>query len=311
MLNNTRRRALGLLAAAIGVRFMPPVALAATEKKDCLASKRFGPWKALATHDQAGARITEVQFVPGSKCDLFVDIQIGATFEGKIDVFGDLEGTQLPKEFLIKPENRILAKADNGDVAVDESLCGVCTGIVDDRVSIVLPLATAPLFRESASVEMTIKLGDKDDCRFKLDCQSLRQALDWAEERKAALATEYAEDTCTPPEGCFITSACCEVLGLTDDCFELVTLRRYRDRLLAATPAGRAAIARYYRLAPAILAALPPDRRGPLLLSVYARFILPSAIAAKLRLNGLAHQIYVRMIAELTSPRPKAPSLPH
>jgi hypothetical protein len=311
MLNNTRRRALGLLAAAIGVRFMPPVALAATEKEDCLASKRFGPWKALATHDQAGARITEVQFVRGSKCDLFVDIQIGATFEGKIDVFGDLEGTQLPKEFLIKPENRILAKADNGDVAVDESLCGVCTDIVDDRVSIVLPLATAPLFRESASVEMTIKLGDKDDCRFKLDCQSLRQALDWAEERKAALATEYAEDTCTPPEGCFITSACCEVLGLTDDCFELATLRRYRDRLLAATPAGRAEIARYYELAPALLASLPPDRRGPLLLSVYGRFILPSAIAAKLGLNGLAYHLYERMIAELTSPRPKAPSLPH
>ncbi len=310
MLNNTRRRALGLLAAAIGVRFMPPVVLAAAEKEDCFASKRFGPWKALATHDQAGARITEVQFVQGSNCDLFVDIQIGANFEGKLDVFGDLEGTQLPKEFLIKPENRILAKADNGDV-VDEPLCGVCTDIADDKVSIVLPLATSPLFRESASVEMTIKLGDEDDCRFKLDCQSLRQALDWAEERKTALATQYAEDGCSPPQGCCITSACCEVLGLTDDCFELVTLRRYRDCLLAATPAGRAEIARYYRLAPAILAALSPDRHGPLLLSVYGRFILPSAIAAKLGLNGLAHQIYVRMIAELTSPRPQAPSLPH
>ncbi len=310
MLNNTRRRALGLLAAAIGVRFMPPVALAATEKEDCFASKRFGAWKALATHDQAGARIIEVQFVRGSKCDLFVDIQISANFEGKLDIFGDLEGTQLPKEFLIKPENRILAKADNGD-GVDEPLCGVCTDIVDDKVSIVLPLATAPLFRQSASVEMTIKLGDKDDCRFKLDCQSLRQALDWAEERKTALATQYAEDTCTPPEGCFISSACCEVLGLADDCFELASLRHYRDHVLAATPAGRAEIARYYELAPAILASLPPDRRDPLLLSAYGRFILPSAIAAKLGLNGLTYQIYVRMIAELTSKRPKAPSLPH
>ena len=310
MLNNTRRRALGLLAAAIGVRFMPPVALAATEKEDCFASKGFGPWKALATHDRAGARITEVQFVPDSQCDLFVDIQIGANFEGKLDVFGDLEGTQLPKEFLIKPENWILAKADNGD-AVDEPLCGVCTDIVDDTVSIVLPLATAPLFRESASVEMTIKLGDKDDCRFKLDCQSLRQALDWAEERQATLATQYAENTCAPPEGCFITSACCEVLGLTDDCFELASLRRYRDCVLAAIPAGRAEIARYYQLAPAILASLPPDRRGPLLLSVYGRFILPSAIAAKLGLNRLAYCLYVRMIAELASSRPKAPSLPH
>ena len=310
MLNNTRRRALGLLAAAIGVRFMPPVALAATEKEDCFASKRFGPWKALATHDQAGARIIEVQFVPDSKCDLFVDIQISANFEGKLDIFGDLEGTQLPKEFLIKPENRILAKADNGEL-VDELLCGVCTDIVDDKVSIVLPLATAPLFREVASVEMTIKLGDKDDCRFTLDCQSLRQALDWAEERKAVLATQYAEDRCTPPEGCFISSACCEVLGLTDDCFELANLRHYRDHVLAETRAGRAEIARYCELAPAILASLPPDRRGPLLLSAYGRFILPSAIAARLGLNGLAYHLYVRMIAELTRKRPKAPPLPH
>ena len=33
--------------------------------------------------------------------------------------------------------------------------------------------------------------------------------------------------------------------------------------------------------------------------SVYARYILPSALAARLGLNALAYKLYVRMIEEL------------
>ncbi|HBH40699.1 MAG TPA: hypothetical protein DDW26_02140, partial [Rhizobiales bacterium] len=93
--------------------------------------------------------------------------------------------------------------------------------------------------------------------------------------------------------------ACCEVLGLDEDCFELRALRRYRDRVLASRPGGRAAIALYYELAPLILRALPDAARAPRLRSVYARFILPSAVAARFGLNALAYRLYVRMLEEL------------
>ncbi len=204
-----------------------------------------------------------------------------------------------PRNSSIKPENRLIVRTEDGKEAIDEPLCGNCTDIFDDKVSLVLPLACAPLFRESKSIEMAVKLGDKEDCRFKLDCETLRAGLAWASERQTALAALAAEEKCVPPEGCFITTACCETLGLDDDCFELRTLRRYRDDVLANKPGGVADIAAYYELAPLILARLPREARTETLRSVYARYILPAALAARLGLNTLAYKLYVRMLDEL------------
>jgi hypothetical protein len=164
----------------------------------------------------------------------------------------------LPKKFLKQPENRLIVRDETGKEAVNEPLCGNCTDIFDDKVSIVLPLATAPFFRDAKSCEIAIKLVDKDECSFKVDCESLRAGLAWASERKEALAASAADQKCEPPEGCFITTACCETLGLSDDCFELRTLRRYRDTVLAKRPGG--GYRTYYQPAP-ILARLPRRRR--------------------------------------------------
>ena len=93
-------------------------------------------------------------------------------------------------------------------------------------------------------MELVLKLSGKDDdCRFNIDCVTMRKALDWAAERRDALAERQENNECTSPEGCFITTACCDVLGLDDDCFELRTLRRYRDDVLAKQPGGAALIA--------------------------------------------------------------------
>jgi hypothetical protein len=147
---------------------------------------------------------------------------------------------------------------------------------------------------------MTVKLGDPKACSFTLNCEDLRKALDWAVEKKEVLAKSLEDDKCTPPaKGCFLTSACCDVLGLTDDCFELRTLRRFRDGKLAPMPGGSAAIATYYLVAPAILDRLPPKQRTSRLVSIYARFILPSAVMAWLGLNRLAYRLYARMMREL------------
>jgi hypothetical protein len=292
MLLTTRRRALGLLLAATA-SFRLPAALA-QDKKECFESKSFGPWKAQATDRQAGARVSEVTFV--EPCDLRVEVQIAESFEGKIVVYGDPDDAPLPKNFLVQPENRLIVRTEDGRVAVDEPLCGNCTDIFDDKVSIVLPLASAPLFREEKSIEMEIQLAEKDACRFKLDGESLRAGLDWASERKEALAARAEDKECTSPEGCFITTACCEVLGLGDDCFELSVLRRYRDEVLAKRPEGAAAIALYYQLAPLILARLPREARRERLSRVYARYILPAALAARLGRNAQAYRLYARML---------------
>ena len=53
--------------------------------------------------------------------------------------------------------------------------------------------------------------------------------------------------------GCYLTSACIEAMGLPDDCFELTTLRRFRDNWLAVQEGGSAEIAEYYQIAPEIV----------------------------------------------------------
>lgn len=100
-----------------------------------------------------------------------------------------------------------------------------------------------------------------------------------------------------PYGDCFITTATCGAVGLSDDCWELSTLRRFRDGWLAGQDGGAEDIARYYREAPAVAARLKRDRKA--LLRLYWTRIVPSALAASIGANRLARQIYTRMMGEL------------
>lgn len=53
--------------------------------------------------------------------------------------------------------------------------------------------------------------------------------------------------------GCFLTTACCQHRGLPDDCYELTTLRNFRDTHLMKTEEGRSLVEEYYKIAPAIV----------------------------------------------------------
>lgn len=53
--------------------------------------------------------------------------------------------------------------------------------------------------------------------------------------------------------GCFITTAICYEYGKADDCYELTTLRNFRDNWLANQPLGKKLIDDYYSIAPSIV----------------------------------------------------------
>lgn len=55
---------------------------------------------------------------------------------------------------------------------------------------------------------------------------------------------------------CYITTAICSSKNKPDDCYELETLRRYRDDYLLRTSEGRRLVEEYYDIAPAIVLAL-------------------------------------------------------
>ncbi len=99
--------------------------------------------------------------------------------------------------------------------------------------------------------------------------------------------------------GCFITSACCEGLGRPDDCWELRTLRRFRDDVMLASADGRRDVATYYRVAPALARALRANGGRRAFLRLYLSDILPSALAAACGLERLARARYTAMMRRL------------
>ena len=56
--------------------------------------------------------------------------------------------------------------------------------------------------------------------------------------------------------GCYLTSACTAARGLPDDCYELQTLRSFRDKWMKQQPDGILLIAQYYEIAPKVITAI-------------------------------------------------------
>ena len=99
---------------------------------------------------------------------------------------------------------------------------------------------------------------------------------------------------------CFFTTATVETLGLSDDCWELRTLRAFRDGPLALTVQGRALTARYYAEAPRLVDGV--NRRtdaARMWLRAYWTHILPCAVLARLGFTGSALAHYKRLFVRL------------
>lgn len=105
-----------------------------------------------------------------------------------------------------------------------------------------------------------------------------------------------------PGSNCFLTTAAVQAVGLTDECFELRVLRRFRDTYLARSPAGRDLVRHYYATAPEIIARINArsDARR-IWLAVYARYILPCALMARVGLAGPALAHYRCLLRHLTT----------
>ena len=93
--------------------------------------------------------------------------------------------------------------------------------------------------------------------------------------------------------GCYITTACVEVMGLEDDCHELRALRKFRDKHMLATIENCMKVADYYIHAPAIVSILDAREDKELFYKdVYKRFILKAVEAIDNYDYDIAMEIY-------------------
>lgn len=95
---------------------------------------------------------------------------------------------------------------------------------------------------------------------------------------------------------CYITTAVCDSLGKPDNCYELTTLRNFRDNYLANTPNGRQEIEEYYLFAPMILRRINDigeyDR-------IWEQYIKPCISDIESGDNESCHKRYCDMVSEL------------
>lgn len=76
--------------------------------------------------------------------------------------------------------------------------------------------------------------------------------------------------------GCYLTSACIHTKNLPDDCYELSTLRKFRDTYIKNSPNGNKDIKDYYNAAPRIVDSInsQPDS-DEIWKRIYDQLIIP------------------------------------
>ena len=100
--------------------------------------------------------------------------------------------------------------------------------------------------------------------------------------------------------GCFLTSACAEARGLSDDCRELTVLRGFRDNYLRSLSEGQDEIAEYYFVAPQIVTEIKSRAdAGSVLNAIYEKCVMPCVGMIECGDNEGAHRLYRETVSRL------------
>ena len=99
---------------------------------------------------------------------------------------------------------------------------------------------------------------------------------------------------------CYLTSACTYAKGLADDCYELETLRKYRDTWLRKTEEGEKLVRKYYEIAPKIVSAINERTDSKAVYEmIYNRMVKPCVELIEQNKMEETLALYQRMTLEL------------
>lgn len=200
----------------------------------------------------------------------------------------------------------IIAKSSAGTATLQFSVAGIKppntkNGVwsASFNVDPLLIGKAGPAYANEFAIELLD--GNRMICKLAFGAKGFAEALRKANEVGTPIKQMADAGQCEPEEldPCYLTTLCVEEIGLPDDCFELQSLRAYRDGPLIKLPEGRAAIAEYYRDAPRIVAEIKRRGEARRVLRFYLSHILPCVAFARLGLNRLALWRYRDMMRQL------------
>lgn len=286
------------LLTALGV---PRAAAAQSSKPSCLTERTFSDWNAQAFVTTTGTG-AEIVARPGAERFILNSSSVSAA-EFKYLRTADAEHYIFRLDYRQRPTTLDhVARLQHASGWTKEALI---TRFSFNEKNGVLELFLGPLFpdtdhpmRRSGTLDIVVTYAGAPVVTAQVGTATFMEARAFTVAEAARLKQEHDKLKCEVSR-CFLTAACCAEIGLADDCFELSTLRAFRDGPLRGLPGGTEDIAHYYATAPAILAEM--RRRGETnrLIPLYASHILPSALAAHAGLNAVARCIYTHMMRTL------------
>lgn len=99
---------------------------------------------------------------------------------------------------------------------------------------------------------------------------------------------------------CYITTAVCDSQNKPDDCYELTTLRNYRDQYLMKTEEGRQMVEEYYDIAPGIVLAIDMRQDSKRIYKgIYEEYLMPCIRYAEDGRNEECKELYMDMVYHL------------
>ena len=100
--------------------------------------------------------------------------------------------------------------------------------------------------------------------------------------------------------GCYLTTACIKAKNLSDDCYELNTLRSFRDTYMKSFDKGNEDVEYYYLTAPQIVTAINNKKNSNEIFSfIYDGYILPCVEMIEKKNFIGAHIKYKEMVRYL------------
>lgn len=102
-------------------------------------------------------------------------------------------------------------------------------------------------------------------------------------------------------EDCFVTTACIKYYGLRENCYQLQTLRKFRDNYLMKSVNNRILVQNYYFIAPQLVHLLEIDKKRKSLFKFIFREIEEACAAIEKRQFHKAKLIYHNTILQLLS----------
>jgi hypothetical protein len=100
-------------------------------------------------------------------------------------------------------------------------------------------------------------------------------------------------------DDCFITTACVKYYGLQDNCYELQTLRRYRDTYLLKSEENACLVHKYYSVAPQLVKLLEADSDRHILFAMVYSNVRSSCLAIERKQFEKAKRIYLAAVEDL------------